>query len=296
MIGFGSFGGFSYPTRRAFGDPQSGQVQSDDEFGAAWKSKIDSVPKMISTGGGSFNLIQGADGFNEERASPILATMNDTMRNAWLDSQGPMHPIDRQLQGSTWDYANSMGISLVRNDDGTMSYQANAYTPGGGEYAAAQGASHMIMEPVQYSVNPEWQRINTDFQQSTKERGENQTRQQQAYDTVLGGDGYIGGVMNDRYTNPTAGQITGRTAGFGGMGGFGSTMPPDIKTMGSGQPGTMSAPQAQAGGVMGQGGSDLTGIVPDTMGLYSGGSGVYRPQDTGMTAIPRNDLGMGFGY
>jgi hypothetical protein len=255
MIGFGGFGGSPFPTRRAMGEPQSGQVQSDDEFGAAWKAKIDSVPQTIATGGGPFNLIQGADKFDAERANPLLATQNETMRNSWLDSQGPMHPIDRQLQGSTWDYANNMGISIVRNDDGTMSYQANQYTPEGGEYAAAQGASHMIMEPVQYSTNPEWTRINTDFQQSTKERGENQIRQQQAYDTMLAANGQIGGVMTDAYSNPNYGQISGQAPGananppsFGGLGGVGGF------------------------------GGDMTGIQDTTTtGQYTGGAGRYNP-------------------
>jgi hypothetical protein len=257
MIGFGSFGGFSYPTRRAFGN-----AQPDSQV-------VESVPS------------NWMDDWNRRYAEESAKAGQGASAGSWLDKSA-FDPFEyaRMIYDPTVQTRDNAEFVPEHLRGGVQSTEGmkEIYVPGG-------GGGYV---PDFTALNAERDKMLAMY--------ENQTRQQQAYDTVLGGDGYIGGVMNERYTNPTAGQITGRTAGFGGMGGFGSTMPPDIKTMGSGQPGTMSAPQAQAGGVMGQGGSDLTGIAPDTMGLYSGGSGIYRPQDTGMTAIPRNDLGMGFGY
>ena len=82
------------------------------------------------------------------------------------------------------------------------------------------------------------------MQQAGLQRTENQTRQQQAYDTAFSGNGAVGGVMPKGYSNANFGQITGQ----------------------------------KAGGLGGLGGADLTAVdETQQTGAYMAGSGAYNP-------------------
>ena len=258
MIGFGAFGGSPFPTRRVVGNPESGQVQSDDEFNMAWQQRLDAVPRTIVSGSssGPVQLVQGASGFNADAARPWLDSANASLRDAWMSSIPATAQNDMGGFSAVWDTANKFGVMPMMNADGTMSLMSNPYTSMGGEFAASQGASHTV-DPgptYTYTTNPEWARLNMDFEQATKERGENQIRQQQAYNTMLMGDGQIGGVMGANYGDPNFGQITGQ--------------PANASTMG----------MTGFGGGLGMPGSDLTGIQDTTQtGQYMGGAGRYNP-------------------
>lgn len=82
----------------------------------------------------------------------------------------------------------------------------------------------------------------------------NQTRQQQAYGQQLGG-GFSGGIVNDSYSNPFAGQITGQASG-------GDPSMPGV-TMPLAQP--WGTP-----GFGGSGGGSIGGYSPSGMGQQQG--------------------------
>jgi hypothetical protein len=253
MIGFGSFGNFAYPTRRPFGDPQSGQVQSDQEFGNSWQSKLDSVPKTL-TGMNTTQLIMGNEGYDAAKAAKYVNPIMDQNKSMFTQ-QAQAAGWDAGKIGTEWQSATNMGYTPTIGADGAIQLSINPYgtNPGaiGRANADAMGyaGGQTVGEEYTYT-NPEWTRLNDAWQQATKERGENQIRQQQAYDTYLAGDGNIGGVIRGQYANPTAGMITGQEPGssMSGLPGFGG-----INT-------------------------GLTGVDDTSQsGAYSGGSGRYNP-------------------
>lgn len=247
--GFG--GGFSYPTRRATtAQPRSGIVQSDPEWEDAWKAKLDAIPKTIGSGLGT-ELVYGNENYSAAAAAPFREQANNSLDNWFLSGYENQNLSSDQKSGlqAVLDTARSFGVAPIfgqQENGASMGVGVNPYTDIGGAWTSANGGSHQVFDQgVPTSVaNPEYEKAFADYQAAQKQRPENQTRQQQAYDTQMMGNGAIGGVMPSNYTDPNFGQVTGQDSG--GFGSFGA--------------------------------SDLTSVdQAQQTGAYMGGSGSYNP-------------------
>jgi hypothetical protein len=200
------FGGAAFPTRGQ-NTPNSGQVMSDGEFNQGWEGKLATVPQYFA----------GA-------SRPTFTNVQDLYKAGQVDQANAL--VQRAAaENLNYKWEGRGGTTL-----------AGDFNPG--NYMVQTG-----MEAGPQELNPEWARINNDFQSARGLRSENQTRQQQAYNTTMAGNGAFGGVLPANYTDPNYGQVTGqKTGGLGSLGG-----------------------------------ADLTGIGSDNQtGAYSGGSGSYN--------------------
>lgn len=226
--GLGGLGGFSYPTRRAMNAaPQSGAVQSDQEFDNDWQSQL---------------AVLAANNSRDAFSDPgISGQANADLKNAWIAGNPFSDPAALAAQ---WDFAQSKGVALSagqRDNGAAFGIGANPYTSQGAEVARANGASHMVAAP---GGGPGYAELAQKYADASQARTENQTRQQQAYDTTMMGNNAVGGVMPSNYTDPNFGQVTGQDSG--GFGSFGA--------------------------------SDLTSVdQAQQTGAYMGGSGSYNP-------------------
>jgi hypothetical protein len=210
------FQNWPYPTRAAFGAPNSQPVQSDAEFANAWDAKVASVPQHLIDNEG-VQLIAGAQGYDPTAARPYVD----------------------QIYGNTGDAARDQLMADARAYFSFNSGKTDLY---GDPLAGRTGASHIVGQT--WADNPEYAKVLADRSASEAQRGEAQTRNQQAYDTGLMGNGAVGGVMPSAYGSSTYGQITGQ----------------------------------KQGGLGGLGGMDLTGVDnAQQTGAYTGGSGAYNP-------------------
>ena len=102
-----------------------------------------------------------------------------------------------------------------------------------------------------YSAAPDWRAYQDQIAATVAPFEEAQTRQRQAYGEMQGGN-FFGGLINESYSDPNSGMISGRQGGLGGLGGMqmGQSTPAGMAaqgqstTFGSLQ-GTQEAPQAQ---------------------------------------------------
>lgn len=247
MIGFGGFGGYSFPTRRSMAAPQSGQVMSDQEFGLSWRDKLNSTPQFNTTTE-TVELVPGNAGYTPATAIPALNEINQNQRAEWDRQAAGWSQADRD---ANWLAAKNMGYIPTIGADGALQLSIDAYNnnmnSAGRSMADGRGfAGSHTTTLTNSTLNPEWNRVQSDWMEADKQRTENNIRQQQAYNTYLAGDGQIGGVMGEQYRNPAFGQVSGQQPG-------------DVLT---GMPGI----------------SGITG-VDDTsaMGGYTGGAGRYNP-------------------
>jgi hypothetical protein len=205
-----TFGKMPYPNRSPFA-PQSGQVQSDQEFATGWQNHINSISPTV----------------REE-----LGRITPWWQDANINSLSQTAPGFKDAYSTTEKMANSLGVTLTQdmNNGGFM-----------------VGSAPELAMNYRNVANPEYAAAQDAFSQASKFRGENQIRQQQAYDTTLMGNNAIGGALPGNYADPNFGQVTGKVGGLGGLGG-----------------------------------TDLTGINADSQtGAYSGGSGAYNPTPWG---------------
>lgn len=206
MAGFGSLGGLggapggfgtSYPSRGG-NAPVSGQVMSDQEFHNDWSKRLAAVPRTVSN---SVELVPGASGYDAAAAAPYLSNISDQNKafsyKSFGSQQGDSSALDTAI-----GYARSLGFNYQRNPDGTTSLLRDAYGPA--STAAATGGSHAVR--LANTANPEWGRLNQQYQNEAGRREDAQTRNQQAYDWMLGGN-QINGIIGPEYTNPYFNQI-----------------------------------------------------------------------------------------
>jgi hypothetical protein len=226
--GLGGLGGFSYPTRRAMGTmPQSGMVQSDQEFDNDWQSRL---------------AILAANNARDAFSDPAISGQaNADLKSAWIAGNPYSDPNALAAQ---WDYAQSKGVALSagqRDNGAAFGIGVNPYTSQGADVARSLGASHMVAAE---GGGTGYAELAQQYADASQARTENQTRQQQAYNTQLMGNNAIGGVMPAGYSNANFGQVTGQ----------------------------------KSGGLGGLGGADLTSIdQTQQTGAYMGGSGAYNP-------------------
>jgi hypothetical protein len=227
--GLGGLGGFSFPTRRGMGDaaPGSAPVQSDQEFNMGWEQQLANTPRYLT-----------ANAFED---APYRQQGDAALRTEWL--QGATG-AEADARNALYDEARKYGLAPIAGpqaNGGTFGVGYNPYDAGAGRVeATAGGASHL----VNLGSNPEWERMRGQWDTAAQQRSENQTRQQQAYDTTMMGNGATGGVMPSNYTDANFGQVTGQ----------------------------------KSGGLGGLGGADLTGVdQAQQTGAYMGGSGSYNP-------------------
>lgn len=205
----------AYPMRPA-GAPASGVVQSDQEFQQDWASLIASTPTTIRD---RVQLDPNGAGYEQSKAS---------------DYWSSLQPIP---------FGQPVGGVYNAQMDRTPS-------PSGPHF---DNIKHKI-EPGTFfgeyneRLNPLYAQALADREAAESQRGENQIRQQQAFDTTMMGNGAIGGVMPSDYSSPTYGQVTGQ----------------------------------KQGGLGGLGGSDLSGVdMAQQSGDYRGGAGAYNPSPWG---------------
>ena len=282
MFGFGNPSSFSFPTRGKSSGLTSGGVQSDDEFNMSWQNKLASIPQTMTGMSAPVQILPGSADYDAKAAQPWHNEIANSQWNNLLSGAGSSVNQDKLRQA--FDTAQASGLTLQAGNQGNNflasgvsnmgaqmvgGYDANALdresgldnwtislnpysadSAGAMKYGQPEVGSHTVSE-VQSYANPEYLMAKANFDQASKERGENQTRQQQAYNTFLAGDGQIGGVMPSNYSDPSYGQVSGQSpsASTTGIPGFG-----------------------------GLSGADLTGIDNSMMtGNYMGGAGRYNP-------------------
>lgn len=169
--GLGGLGGF--PPQR-YGTPNSGWVQSNDEFTSEWQSR---APNQY-IGGESVPERNIADetGYGMPQSPPN--------RNI-AGTPDPRMPAGRMNPGYTGPYIDDTPERFVT-------------TP--------------------QTINPAWEEWNTNFQRAQGLRQENQTRQQQAYDSMRN-NGALNGVMPQFYNQPGYGQVSGNNSQLNANGG-----------------------------------------------------------------------------
>lgn len=198
-----------FPTRGGMNAvPQSGVVQSDSEWTKGWQDKIAAVPQYLP-------------GAATGMSTPWWQEAN--INNLTSVGGGP-----RDAYAAVEQMANRLGITLSQDMNN-------------GGFGIGRAAD-IEMQYAPQEVNPEWTRLNQDFSAAQQQRGENQIRQQQAYNVNMMGNNAVGGVMPANYADQNYGQVTGRVGGLGGLGGM-----------------------------------DLTGVEQPSTGVYTGGSGAYNP-------------------
>jgi hypothetical protein len=205
------------------GTPQSGVVQSDDEFNQDWRYQVDQTPRYL---------------YDRAELNPSMPTYDaGNASNYWQSLQ----PIPF----------------------GTPTGNPGNYLPTGpeGDHITNQLPEGSSVGEYNKRLNPEYDKVIAAQAAATAQRGENQIRQQQAFDTGMMGSGAIGGVMPSNYSDPTYGQITGQ----------------------------------KAGGLGGLGGVDLTGIDnTQQTGAYMGGAGAYNPSPWASNTFQNKNPWSGF--
>lgn len=177
--GLGGLGGF--PPQR-YGTPNSGWVQSDDEFTSEWQSR---APAQFIGGTPAEYRHMAVDGHRP----------GDTPSAGLAARPKPPSP-----PGAT--------------SGGAGSFQT--WTPGD---PIQYGNIRVLTNPgTTQTLNPAWEEWNTNFQRAQGLRQENQTRQQQAYDSMRN-NGALNGVMPQFYNQPGYGQVSGTTGQFNANGG-----------------------------------------------------------------------------
>lgn len=247
--------GSSYPVRSMFGGaPDSkvvlgeGDYQSKaDQWMSDWQGRWNAAtPKPI--GPSKWDMIQQGT----QDAGGYFLTGDQGAKDPFTDGW--------QSDGNPW---LNMYATGAFNKDGTdPSYLVKAL--GQDRFNQIANFEQATDVSERRALDAEKARQQAQFDREKNLRQENQTRQQQAYDTNLMGNNAIGGVMPGNYTDPNYGQVTGQpSSGIGGLGGLG--------------------------------GFDFGG-APDTTATaaYMGGSGGYAPNSNQASGPNRRDVWRGF--
>lgn len=206
--GLGGLGGLP-PTR--FGSPNSQQVLSDDEFTAKWQETA--PPQYI--GGGTaakqIELVPGASGYDATSASKYHKQIFDAAtKQKLLDAGASAEAITPDVLSGYQDAVGGMNTFFKNSNYAYADWGANNGSRG----------SHKVTEYTNTprQQNPAWNDWNDQFQSALGQRQENQTRQQQAYNTMIN-NGADNGLMPEGYSRPGYGQISGQTSAFNSDGG-----------------------------------------------------------------------------
>jgi hypothetical protein len=223
-----------FPTRGLMDMLESPVIKSDDEFDSEWRSKLASMSPTIETPG--VQLVNGAQGFNAQTADPYRNTINDAVYNNYVSSYGDVAPEYAAGLRAVADYARGAGVAVSKDggyDGAEVGISVNPYTDPGGLLASSQGFSHYV-GGGESQANPAYAAAKAAWDAERAKRLENNTRQQQAYDTTLNGNNAWGGVLPENYADPNYGMVTGQQpsasndadimsateGGLGGLGGF----------------------------------------------------------------------------
>lgn len=198
MAGFGGLGGLggsSYPQR--FGSPNSEQIKTPDEYQKEQQAWIDQMM-------GKASRVADRDLYREAGGSAYSNFLGDYGNGKGVSEVNAKYlglaPIDNR---DAW--VNAGSSMKVANPTGGNFNLSNWIEP---EFAAAQQRQAADMAAIQKQIDERTATFNTDMAQ----RGENQTRQQQSYDS-MNGWGQLNGVMGPNYTDPNFGQISGQAGG-----------------------------------------------------------------------------------
>ncbi|MHA6684500.1 hypothetical protein [Mesorhizobium sp. A556] len=174
MAGFGGLGGLGGSSYpQRSGSPASKQVMSDTEFTNDWQSRLDAIPQTVDAFGlRDVQLVPGSTGYNADFAKQFIPQ-----------------------------------VERAASQFGGLAPDSQYYTGGGGSHVLSD---QTVM--VGQETNPEYLAMLQQAQQAQQQRGENQTRQQQAYGS-MNGWGQLNGVMGANYTDPNFGQISGQAGG-----------------------------------------------------------------------------------
>ena len=235
----GGFGNYPYPTRRAFGnnEPESQIVRSYnqsefDDFSSDWQRRYNELAGTATSGSSA-----------SREYLPEFAYSEKTPEGTFMRG-GPHMPTDETGRPVFQDGWMSQSFGASPADPSGMNRDMRYGNDAGGVFMQF-GKDRPAYSPDFSPLNAEMAAKEAEFASAS----ENQTRQQQAYNTMLAGNGQIGGVMTDAYSDPGFGQITGQAPGA-------NASPPSF------------------GGF----GGDMTGVQDTTVtGQYMGGAGRYNP-------------------
>lgn len=268
--GMGGLGGFNFPNREGMGGaPASRVVQSDEDFHRDWQGRLSALIASNSR-----------DAFADPGVS---AQANADMKQSFIN-QTPNS--DNAALSDMWDWAQSKGVGLgsgTGRDGAAVGIYANPYTQQGLDALQGSGVSHTVSSTLG-AASPGYAEMEKQYADASRMRSENQTRQQQAYDTNMMGNNAVGGVMPANYSDPNYGQITGqKTGGLGGLGGMGGV---DMAQQsgaymggaGSYNPNPFAPGSFKSQSPWGNLGGSASAPNQGAPGSYTGGSGSFAPQ------------------
>lgn len=187
MTNFGSLGGrpggfgASYPTRSGPA-PFSQNVLSDQEFHDGWQRRLAmESPLLMDT----VQLNPGAENYNAGTAKPYLAEIAETNKNYVASQLG----VDRNAEWARGFFDSFDALKGTQYDAGA---------------APSASGGHSIF--VRDYDNPAFLDAQRQYQSEQDQRADAQARNQQAYNSMLGGN-QINGILGANYSQPAFGQI-----------------------------------------------------------------------------------------
>lgn len=192
----------SFPKRN--GAPTSSQVMSDGEFESDWNSRLAAIPQY-NTSSQSVQLAPSGDNYDASAASGYTDQIFDNIARQKLTDAGVS--AENMTDDVVSGYKNSLGGANQFFSMNNYAY-GNGFEGDGYNFAAPNsGASHTVMQETR-TTNPEYARMQQLMQTEMQNRQENQTAQQQAYNSMS--DQYQkNGMMGAGYTDPNFGSIDG---------------------------------------------------------------------------------------
>lgn len=162
-------GPFGFTYPTRTGTPNSQTVLSDGEWSAPWEQQLASIPKTITVGGSAPTWTNVSLASNEAAGGYL----QNELQNNWGYEWRPTGRLD--------GFGNPQDDLYIMTDRGT---------------------------PSSTVANPEWEKLNNQYQGELQNRQQQQTAGQQAYNNMLG-NYQANGVIGSDYTNPNFGLVTG---------------------------------------------------------------------------------------
>lgn len=207
--------GWGSPFARRSGAPESSQVFSDGEFEADWNNRLSAISPTIETKSEVYSTPQTA-GFDPNyyvNANPDVKAAIEA--GQFTDAQHHYDTFGKNEGRTAFGPTDSENSTFNASDYlGLNPDVQNAVNSGGFDNALQHFAIFGHEEPraigyrSEFSTNPAYAAMQQEMEDAKRVRGENQTMQQQAYDSM--NDQYQrNGILGANYSDANFGAITG---------------------------------------------------------------------------------------
>lgn len=195
------FGGLGSSYPMRTNAPESQNVMADGEWNANWQNQLSAIPQYITTGA----------------SDPVWTNVSA------LDNSSAVNVLNQAAnKGSPYEWQSTGAVDPIGQNMPDLYIQTKAGSAG------------------TTSLNPEWDKLNKQYQDELAARNNNQSALQQAYNVMQGNYAFNGNLTSD-YTNPNYGQVSGTQTA--------TTIPSGLQTglSGSTVGGTVGSDQQQIG-------------------------------------------------